>query len=130
MQDSLNYIRGWYCQVRDIVVIKLVFIVKMRFGPEGYLLHCKVLNKIRRAHDIWLYVCYTPFEEEGVYRRLFIRSHCVGLSVGQPEAIVCPVYFLQTTWWNSIKLYMKLLYQEDIYAYPKGLQLHFYGPFT
>ena len=52
---------------------------------------------------------YTPFEEEGVY-----RSHCVGLSVGRPEAIFCPAYFLQTTRWNSIKFYMKLPYQEEM----------------
>ena len=48
---------------------------------------------------------YTPFEEQGVY-----RNHCVGLS----EAIFFPSYFLQTTWWNSIKIYMKILYQEEM----------------
>ena len=54
---------------------------------------------------------YTPFEEEGVY-----RSHCVGLSVYRSEAIFCPAYFLQTTGWNSIKFYMKLLLYYRVMA--------------
>ena len=83
---------------------------------------CKLCDKRRWTISpfatmfLTLFNNYTPFEEEGVY-----RSHCVGLSVCQSEAIYeaifCPAYFLQTTGWNSINFRWSF-YTKSRCAYP------------